>query len=161
MLHDDVDPEPVKKDIAAAAGVDADDVQVGRRKVRLTVQEGELPKLAALDEVRDIDEVPTRQLFNNVARPILDADVLVNGTNYDGAGELVAVADTGFDLGSPNNLHPAFTGRVAKLYALGRTARPSATTRTGTAPTSRDRCWATGTRRPWAARSGGPRPARG
>ena len=69
VLHDDVDPESVKKDIAAAAGVDADDVQVGRRKVRLTVQEGELAKLAALDEVHHIEEVPTRQLFNNVARP--------------------------------------------------------------------------------------------
>ena len=97
-------------------------MQVGRRKVRLTVQEGELPKLAALDEVRHIEEVPTRQLFNNVARPILDADVVVNGTPYQGDGEIVAVADTGFDKGSTSNVHPAFTGRVAKLYALGRTS---------------------------------------
>ena len=122
VLHDDVDPESVKKDIAAAAGVDADDVQVGRRKVRLTVQEGELPKLAALDEVHHIEEVPTRQLFNNVARPILDAEVVVNGTHYQGDGEIIAVADTGFDKGSTSNVHPAFTGRVAKLYALGRTS---------------------------------------
>jgi subtilisin family serine protease len=32
----------------------------------------------------------------------------------------VAVADTGFDKGSITNVHPAFKGRVKKLYALGR-----------------------------------------
>jgi hypothetical protein len=32
----------------------------------------------------------------------------------------VAVADTGFDTGSRINVHPAFKGRVKKLYGLGR-----------------------------------------
>ena len=124
VLHDDVDPnaEPVREQLAAAAGVDPDELQVGRRKVRLTVQEGQLPKLAALDDVHHIEPVPARQLFNNVARPILHADVVVNGTQYEGDGEIIAVADTGFDKGSTSNVHPAFTGRVAKLYALGRTS---------------------------------------
>src|SRR5919197_1002841 len=123
VLHDDVDPsaEPVREQLAAAAGVDPDELQVGRRKLRLTVQEGELPKLAALDNVHHIEPVPARQLFNNVARPILHADVIVNGTQYQGDGEIIAVADTGFDKGRTTNVHPAFTGRVAKLYALGRT----------------------------------------
>jgi hypothetical protein len=44
VLHDDVDPDAVKQELAAAAGVDADQLQLGRRKVRLTVQQGELPK---------------------------------------------------------------------------------------------------------------------
>ena len=35
---------------------------------------------------------------------------------------MVAVADTGFDTGDAANPHPAFTGRVQALYALGRTA---------------------------------------
>jgi hypothetical protein len=122
VLHDGVDPGSVRDQVAAAAGVDPDELQVGRRKVRLTVQEGSLPKLAELDEVHHIEPVPTRQLFNNVARPILDADVVVNGTHYQGDGEVIAVADTGFDKGSTSNVHPAFTGRVAKLYALGRTS---------------------------------------
>ncbi len=37
-----------------------------------------------------------------------------------GEGQLVAVGDTGFDQGSTNHVHPAFAGRVVKLYALGR-----------------------------------------
>lgn len=123
VLHDDVDlSQEVQSQVAAAARVDADGLQTGRRKLRLTVQEGQLADLAALDEVRHIEEVPSRQLFNNVARPILNAEVMVNGTPYRGDGEVIAVADTGFDRGSVSSVHPAFTGRVAKLYALGRTS---------------------------------------
>jgi serine protease AprX len=124
VLHGDVDPrtDRVREQIAAAAGLDPGDLQTGRRKVRLTVQEGQLEGLAAIDEVRHLEEVPKRQLFNNAARPILNADVVVNGTSYQGEDEVVAVADTGFDRGLASDVHPAFVGRVARLYALGRTS---------------------------------------
>ena len=46
--------------------------------------------------------------------------MVVNGTSYQGAGQIVVVNDTGFDKGSTSNVHPAFTGRVVKLVALGR-----------------------------------------
>jgi hypothetical protein len=126
VLHDDVDPgsEELRNQIAAAAGIDADAVQAGRNKVRITTEQGRLPDLAGLDQVRHVEQVPERQLFNNVARPILDADVLVNGTPYRGGGQVIAIGDTGFDAGSTTNVHPAFTGRVAKLYAFGRTNPP-------------------------------------
>lgn len=122
VLHQDVDPssEMIQR-IAGAAGVDPDALATGRRKVRLTVQEGRLEDLAEFDEVHHIEVVPERKLSNNVARGILHADVVVNGTSYQGDGEVVAVADSGFDRGSTNDVHPAFTGRVARLYALGRT----------------------------------------
>lgn len=123
LLHPGVAPtEALVARVAAAARVDPSAVTVTPTKLRVLTQTGLLADVAALDEVREIHAVPPRQLFNNVARQILDADVLVNGTTYDGAGEIVAVADTGFDLGDPVNPHPAFTGRVAKLHALGRTA---------------------------------------
>src|SRR6266568_3136347 len=123
VLHNDVDSisAELTNRIAEAAKVDADGLRMGRRKVRLTVQEGHLDDLADLDEVRHIEEVPERQLFNTVAHLILNADVVVNGTPYQGDGQVIAVADTGFDRGSTSNVHPAFTGRVRKLYALGRT----------------------------------------
>jgi serine protease AprX len=122
VLHDGVDADAsgVKEQIAAAAGRSARDLRTGRFKVRVAVEERRLEDLAALDEVRQIEPVPERQLFNNVARPIINADVLVNGTPYRGDGEVLAVADTGFDKGSTSDVHPAFTGRVARLYALGR-----------------------------------------
>ncbi|ASN53497.1 S8 family serine peptidase [Sinomonas sp. R1AF57] len=122
VLHDDVDPASagVLEQIAAAAKLDPSSLEPGRHKVRITVEQGVLDRIAAVDKVRHIEEVPQRQLFNNHSRVILHADVLVNGTEYKGDGEVVAVADTGFDKGSTTDVHPAFTGRVEKLYALGR-----------------------------------------
>jgi serine protease AprX len=122
IFHEDVDPnsDAVKSAVAAAARVDKDTLPMGRRKVRLTVEEKDLDDLAAIDAVRAIQEVPEVKLRNNVARPILNANVVVSGTTYQGNGQVVAVADTGFDTGSTTSPHPAFTGRVAKLYALGR-----------------------------------------
>ncbi|GAA1518774.1 hypothetical protein GCM10009827_037500 [Dactylosporangium maewongense] len=123
VLHRGVDAmsEQVRNDVAAAARVDPAGLRPGDRKVRVTIEEGQLDELASLDEVRQIEPVPERQLFNNIARQIVNADVLVNGTAYQGDGEIIAVADTGFDRGSTTNVHPAFNGRVKKLYALGRT----------------------------------------
>jgi hypothetical protein len=122
VLHDDVDPnsDALKAKIAAAARLNPADLKMSRHKVRLQLQERYLDDLSAIDEVRHLEEVPEVKLFNNVARPILNAHVVVNGTTFEGDGQIVAVNDTGFDRGSTTNVHPAFTGRVLKLVALGR-----------------------------------------
>src|SRR5215218_2392269 len=122
IFHGDVDPESdaLRTAVSDAARVDKDTLPMGRRKVRLTVQEKFLDDLAAIDAVRVIQEVPEVKLHNTVARQILNANVVVDGTTYQGDGQVVAVGDTGFDNGSTTSPHPAFTGRVAKLYALGR-----------------------------------------
>jgi hypothetical protein len=122
VLHSDVDPNDteLKKKIAAAARINPDDLVMSRHKVRLNVQERYLNDVAAIDEVRHLEEVPERKLYNNVARPILNATVVMNGTTFQGDGQIVNVADTGFDLGSTTNVHPAFTGRVVRLVPLGR-----------------------------------------
>ncbi|MFC8914953.1 S8 family serine peptidase [Streptomyces sp. NPDC057116] len=125
VLHEDVDagsPE-VRQRIAEAAGLSAEDLRPARDKLRAEVPEQSLAALTAVDEVRQLEEVPERSLYNRVARPILHADLVVNGTPLQGEGQVVAVADTGFDLGSTTDAHAAFTGRVARLYALGRRTR--------------------------------------
>jgi serine protease AprX len=122
IFHEDVDTgsDALRTAIAAAARVDKETLPLGSRKVRLTVQERFLDDLADLDAVRVIHESPTFKLHNDVARSILNANVRINSTAYEGAGEVVAVGDTGFDKGSTTKPHKAFIGRVAKLYALGR-----------------------------------------
>jgi hypothetical protein len=120
VLHENVDPEAARKEIAAAARLDPADIQVGAHKVRLTVQTRYLPDLAAIDQVRHIEEVFPRKLHNNVARQIVRVGISNGGTVFEGDGQLVAVADTGFDKGSVTDTHPAFKNRVVKLYALGR-----------------------------------------
>ncbi|MGW9497921.1 S8 family serine peptidase [Streptomyces prasinus] len=125
VLHDDVDPGSyeVRQRIAVAAGLSPDDLRPARDKLRVEVPEESLAALTAVDEVRQVEEVPARRLYNSVARPILHADVVVDGTPQQGEGQVVAVADTGFDLGSTTNAHSAFAGRIARLYALGRPSR--------------------------------------
>ncbi|MBW3600215.1 MAG: S8 family serine peptidase, partial [Planctomycetes bacterium] len=78
-------------------------------------------------EVRHNEEVTPNKLHNNVARGILrlDAGNPTASFPFEGEGQVVAVADTGFDNGSTSNVHPAFQGRVLKLYALGRPTNPN------------------------------------
>jgi len=122
VFHDDVDTssDALRQAVSDAAHVDKDELPKGGRKVRLTVQEKFLDDIARIDAVRVIQQVPVVGLRNTVARTILNADVVLNGTAFEGAGEIVCVADTGFDQGSASGAHPAFIGRVTKLYDLGR-----------------------------------------
>ena len=121
VFHQGVDPESIRDEIAAAARTNPQDVTVSRHKVRLVLQARYLNDVAAIDEVRHIEEVHPHKLHNDVARQILRMpDTAIGTTGPEGDGQVVAVADTGFDLGSTTDVHPAFNGRVAKLYALGR-----------------------------------------
>lgn len=123
VFHRDVNPEQVREKVAAAARLDPADIQLDEQKVRLTVQAKYLSDLAAIDEVRNIEEVFPNKLHNDIARRILRLEPSPGGAPpaFEGAGQIVAVADTGFDKGSTTDVHPAFQGRVAKLYDLGRT----------------------------------------
>ena len=120
VLHDDVDPETLAGEVAAAADVAPDALATGRRKVRLSVTDDQLDAITSLDAVRHVEAVPEREPFNNVARPIINAEVTINGTSYQGEGEIICVADSGFDKGTTTDVHPAFTDRVVRLYGLGR-----------------------------------------
>jgi serine protease AprX len=132
ILHANVDASSptLKEKFAKAAHVDADSLTItgsqeqdGKPlggKVRIAIQERYLETIAAIDEVVYIHEVHPAKLHNDVARAILNADVTLDGIKHKGKGEVVAVADTGFDLGKTDDTHPAFTGRIKSLYALGR-----------------------------------------
>ena len=121
VFHRGVDPEAVREKLAAAARLDPADINLSHHKARLSVQAKYLQELAAIDEVRHIEEVFPYKLHNNIARTILRLEPNPGGApQFEGEGQIVAVADTGFDRGSSTNVHPAFQGRVIKLYALGR-----------------------------------------
>ncbi|OGE47392.1 hypothetical protein PENARI_c046G01059 [Penicillium arizonense] len=122
LLHKDVDARSssVLSEIAAAAHADPETLDAGSSKIRFNVQNQYLEGLAAIDGVKVIQPVYPARLFNNRATQILGAPVQVNGTQYEGEGQVVAVADTGFDKGSTADTHTAFSNRVKQLYALGR-----------------------------------------
>jgi serine protease AprX len=122
VLHADVDPtsSDVRSRVARAAGIDEARLQAGVHKFRVVVDASNLEEIAAIDEVRQIEEIFASGVGNNVAGQIIHAGVVVNGTTYEGDGEIIAIADTGFDKGSTINVHAAFTNRVERLYDLGR-----------------------------------------
>jgi serine protease AprX len=120
VLHKDGMTDAIRNRIAAAAGVDPSQVQAGRGKIRLTVAQQRLDAIAAIDEVHHIEKYYPPRLANNIARGIVHADQAQAGGSMQGEGQIVCVADTGFDRGATDNVHPAFEGRVLRLYALGR-----------------------------------------
>jgi serine protease AprX len=120
VFHDNVDPTSpfVRKAIAEATRLGDEILPTGRHKIRVTIPGKYLDDIAAIDGVRVILRVPALELKNNIARNIINANVIVNGTTYQGEGQIISVADSGFDKGSTKSPHPAFKGRVAKLYNL-------------------------------------------
>lgn len=88
--------------------------------IRLETPQSSLPVIAQDPRVSAIEQVHELELHNNVARGVIHADVLINDTPFKGEGEIITVADSGFDKGSTTDTHPAFTGRVRDLFAVGR-----------------------------------------
>jgi subtilisin family serine protease len=122
VLHSNAELAAAKEKIARAAGLDPATMETDGNKVRLRLSAGRLDGLADIDEVRHIEEFSGSKLYNDVARSLINVDVVQNGggINFEGAQEVVAVCDTGLDTGDPNNIHAAFRGRVARLYPLAR-----------------------------------------
>ena len=103
-----------------------------------------------MDEVRHIEDVVPLKLHNSAAREILQVVGNPGGPcRFLGEGQLVAVGDTGFHQGSTNHVHPAFAGRVVKLYALGRNGDASDPDGHGTHVAARS--WATAILPRWEA----------
>jgi hypothetical protein len=125
VLHRGVDADAAADKIAIAAGVTRTGVDTKNGNVQLSVDANRLNALSKIDEVRHIEAVHEKRLWNNMARSILGVDTVAASTSFEGAGQIVAVCDTGFDTGDVAHPHPAFEGRVKKLYALGRTGDPS------------------------------------
>ncbi|MBA4026837.1 MAG: flagellar hook-length control protein FliK [Cyanobacteria bacterium DS3.002] len=132
ILHRDQKlDQPLLKEIAQAARMDQHALEeklarASDHKVMLKVRPQDLERIAQIDEVRHLEKVVPPKLFGEVALEILKANnVHSNGSQLQGEGQIVAVCDTGFDKGNSNDPHPAFAGRVLKLYALGRAGSAS------------------------------------
>jgi len=90
--------------------------------VRAVVPAGEIAALAARADVQWIEHRPTPRLLNDVARAAnrLNVDAAHDDHGLDGAGQIVAVADTGLDSGNLASLHPDFVGQVQQVFDTGR-----------------------------------------
>lgn len=79
-------------------------------------------ELAFLPEVQWVEHHEPPKILNDFARAEarLDIDAARAEHGLDGAGQIVAVADTGLDTGDTNTLHPDFAGRLIQVLDTGR-----------------------------------------
>jgi serine protease AprX len=106
-------------------------VHLGCGIFRAQLSAQDFDRIARIDHVGRITEVQKLELHNHEARKVVGLidpsaavarlrghhDGEIHRNVYRGDGQLVVVADTGFDMGSTTDVHKAFTGRVAKLMA--------------------------------------------
>ncbi|KAF4445214.1 Peptidase S8 S53 subtilisin kexin sedolisin [Fusarium acutatum] len=125
VLHDkpNADVQEMAKHIAQAAQVDLKELQITPTAIRLTVHQDRLPELVKLDSVNRIEEVHPIELLNHDARETLNVDKMVLSTPYEGKGQTICVADSGFDQGKviddlSTKVHPAFPDRVELLESF-------------------------------------------
>lgn len=111
--------------VAQTAGVDVNELEILPRKIRLNVNQDRIDDLAALDSINRIEEVRPKTLYNDQARPVLHVDAVADTVDlgYQGTGQIICVADTGFDQGfaadtATIKIHPAFTGRIQQLASV-------------------------------------------
>jgi hypothetical protein len=82
--------------------------------VRAHLPADALPELAALAEVEWIEPFVQPELHNDVAvdAPRMNVRTVWTNHNLRGQGQIVAMADSGLDVGDPDEIHPDFEGRI-------------------------------------------------
>jgi serine protease AprX len=124
-LHDNIkrqaDLDNVVNEISSVLGIPASDVDVSGGEAKVSVPKSKLAKLAEVDAVKGIAEYAEPKLYNSVAGRIMEAHKPIGLHNrvYKGKGQVVCVADTGFDTGVQHDVHPAFAQRVRQIQAFG------------------------------------------
>ena len=89
--------------------------------LQITVDIKFVPEIAALDGVRSIGLNFLKEPQNTRARAVMEfppLDVGQNNTALDGKGQIITVADSGFNKGNLRDVHPAFQDRVIELQAI-------------------------------------------
>ena len=95
-----------------------------RGKLVILIDSNFVTDIAKLSGIMWIEPWSEPTLTNDIARGIMDVQDTVWATqNLYGAGQIVAIADTGLDIGQNNSLmSDDFEGRVISTYCLGRTS---------------------------------------
>ncbi len=130
-LQGDIAPQAFVAKLNSGAWRTAN-VELGRSKVRCTVNVEDLKSLALVDGVRRIEPVPQYEYCANIACGVIGASEVHSAAQLRGEGEVIGICDSGLDQGKIGDVHPAFAGRVAKLIPLGRSSKTNDPTGHGT-----------------------------
>jgi hypothetical protein len=100
-----------------AVVADADIESIGYA-LRVRLRAGSLSKLAELPQLRNIEHPAEAEESDGRAASLMGTTKAVPA-GFDGSGEVIAVSDSGFDIGTADDVHPAFAGRVVLVRQLG------------------------------------------
>jgi len=94
-----------------------------RGLVRATLSSDAVEQITGWSEVEWVEPYVKPRLLNDVAvKPsLMNVSNAWTTLGLTGAGQTIAVCDTGLDTGNTNTLHPDFTNRLVWAQALGRT----------------------------------------
>lgn len=92
-------------------------------KIKVQIDTTQIEAIAGISGVKWVEQAPEWQLLNNVAADIMDVRDVWDTHGLRGAGQTIAVCDTGLDQGStvPANLHDDFedgsgNSRVIQIF---------------------------------------------
>ncbi len=100
------------------AGALTRDLQRLSLNAEMDVNAASLLWIASLESVRWIEPVSRPRLLNDYARSIIQVNPVWQNLGLHGAGQIVAVADSGLDTGNLATLSPDFAGRIAATHVL-------------------------------------------
>ncbi|KAM3472835.1 hypothetical protein MY8738_008684 [Beauveria namnaoensis] len=119
VFHSGVDTnnQELRRLVSIKSNCPEDKIEFFEDGARLTIQGNHLDNIASIDDVQLIEEVGIAKTCNTIARQILGfnpqrPDELPGPLVNRGAGEVIAIADSGLDRGKGKPLHPAFGNRV-------------------------------------------------
>jgi subtilisin family serine protease len=103
------------------AGELAADLQALALTVPTALNAADLLRIAGLESVRWLEPRGSPRLVNDVARALMGVEPAWQNNGVFGAGQIIAVADSGLDTGDPDTLSPDFAGRLAATHVLSAT----------------------------------------
>ena len=117
------DAQTLARQMTAAGATDVRAVRARRwGLIRGVLPAANAWTMAQLPEVQWLEYHEPPKLLNDFARGAdrLHVDVVHEQHGLDGAGQIVAIADTGLDSGDTNTLHPDLAGQVLQVFDTGR-----------------------------------------
>ena len=100
------------------AGELAADVRTASLDLSASITADEILRLARMPTVRWIEPVGQPHLLNDVARSIMHVDAAWQNRSLFGAGQIVAVTDSGLDTGITATLSADFAGRLVATHVI-------------------------------------------
>lgn len=123
VLFDAADQHAVARRVGQLGGaVVTSSAGHGRGLLRVRLAPAAAMSLADLTSVRWIEPYREAKLLNNVAAqgPRMNVDIVRSNYFLTGSNQIVAVCDTGLDIGMTNGIHPDFSNKVHCAIARGR-----------------------------------------